>query len=75
MLRLVGRQPGATSTFESVRPRIESRLLAEARLKAVESLVKDLKAKTSIQVDTSAIESLDAKVPSGPLIPSAPTAP
>lgn len=68
ILRLTGRQPGSETTFESVRDRIEWRLLAEARLNAVNALLTDLKAKTPVTIDEKALHELDAKAPAGPLL-------
>jgi peptidyl-prolyl cis-trans isomerase C len=65
LLKLGGRQPGLSTSFAEARGRIASRLAAEARTKALESLVTSLRAKTKVEVHERALAelSLDGSPP------------
>ncbi|MFP2926554.1 peptidyl-prolyl cis-trans isomerase [Pyxidicoccus sp. 3LG] len=58
LLKLTGRQPGMEQTFESVRPRIESRLQMERRARHMDELVSSLRSKTKVEVDEKALEGI-----------------
>jgi parvulin-like peptidyl-prolyl isomerase len=69
LLRVSARQPSEVKSFESERPRIITRLMAEHRSKALDDLVRSLREKATVTVDASAIDSLDPKPPRGALVP------
>ncbi|WP_223634927.1 peptidylprolyl isomerase [Corallococcus sp. EGB] len=58
LLKLVARQPGFSQTVEQVKPRIESRLMAEKRSKSMDELVAGLMSKTKVEVDDKVLGSL-----------------
>jgi peptidyl-prolyl cis-trans isomerase C len=51
LLKLTGRQPGLEQSFDTVRPRIESRLQMEKRSRLMDDLVTSLRSKTKVEVD------------------------
>lgn len=67
--RLLGRQPGEVRGFESEKARIIAKLTAEARARQLETLVTELRAKTPVSIDEANLAKVDAKAPSGPLLP------
>jgi parvulin-like peptidyl-prolyl isomerase len=67
VLYLRGRQPGLTQSFESVKPRLSQRLLAEGRARSLEDLVVRLKKARPVEVDQSVLKTL-ALPSSGPLL-------
>ena len=69
VLRLLFRQPEETRSFESERARIEARLGAEQRTRDIEGLVSRLKGSTTVSIDATAVEKLEVKAPTGPLLP------
>ena len=58
VLFLRGRQPGLTQSFESVKPRLAQRLMAEGRGRALEELVVSLKNANPAFVDDSLIKTI-----------------
>lgn len=50
------RQAGLNHSLESVKERIESRLLAERRTQALESLVKELKERAQVHIDEKVLD-------------------
>ena len=58
MLYLRGRQPGLTQSFESVKPRLAQRLVAEGRARALEELVSALKKNSSVSVNETLLKAL-----------------
>ena len=71
ILRLLGRQPGETTTFEAARARIENRLQAEGRGKTLEGLVGKLKASTKVEVHADKLAQVKVQAPGAPLVPAA----
>jgi parvulin-like peptidyl-prolyl isomerase len=70
VLRLIGRQPEERKTFEVEKGALLGRLAAERRLKGVDELVAKLRKSAKVMVNDKAIERLDVKPPSGPLLGS-----
>lgn len=66
---LTARQPGETRSFESERTRIAARLVAERTSRKLSEQLDDLRSRARVDLNSSAIESLDAKIPTGPLVP------
>lgn len=58
LLKLTGRQPGMDRSFESVKAVLESRVKLEQRAQAMDRLVAELRAKTTIHVDGKALEAV-----------------
>jgi len=67
--RLLGRQAGETRSFESEKAHILAKLTAEARGKQLEVLVSSAREKTPVVIDDAMVSRVDAKVPTGPLLP------
>ncbi|MHB8876769.1 MAG: peptidylprolyl isomerase [Myxococcaceae bacterium] len=61
LVKLTGRQAGLNQTFDSVRARIEGRLASERRSKAVDTFVAELRAKTPVKVDDSALSKVEVR--------------
>lgn len=67
ILYLRGRQPGLTQSYESVKPRLAQKIVAEGRGRALEELVARLKKTNSVSVDETLLKTLPS--PTGrPLI-------
>jgi len=60
VLKLIGRQVGFDQSFEEAKGRIQSKLAMERRGKALETLVKDLKAKATVTIHEKVLE--DSKI-------------
>ncbi|NPD22680.1 peptidyl-prolyl cis-trans isomerase [Corallococcus exiguus] len=58
LLKLVARQPGFSQTVDQVKPRIESRLMADKRAKSMDDLVAGLMSKTKVEVDDKVLGGL-----------------
>ena len=67
--RLLGRQPGEVRSFESEKGRIIAKLTADARTQQLEALVTALRARTPVSIDDAMLSKVDAKAPTGPLLP------
>jgi peptidyl-prolyl cis-trans isomerase C len=59
LLKLTARQPGMNLSFETVRPRIESRLSTERRTQSTETLVAKLKADANVKINDEVLEKVD----------------
>ncbi len=68
VLRLMGRQPEERKTFEAEKGALLGRLAAERRLKGVDELVANLRKSAKVVINDKAIEGLNIKPPSGPLL-------
>jgi parvulin-like peptidyl-prolyl isomerase len=67
VLRMTGRMAGSEQPLEAAKDRIVSRLTVERRSKAMDQLVADLRAKTSVKIDDAVLEKIDATSTSGPV--------
>jgi peptidyl-prolyl cis-trans isomerase C len=67
--KYLGRQAANQRPFETEREQLTARLTAEQRAKAVDELVASLKAKNTVTIRDEALGRLEAKAPSGPLVP------
>lgn len=68
VLRVAGRQPASTQTFEAVRARIASRLTADARARGLDALVEKLRKDTPVIVDDREVLNLRNDAPVGPML-------
>jgi len=59
LVKLLGRQEGYETSFESARARIENRLKVERQSRSLDALVADLKQKVKVQIDEKALEAVD----------------
>ncbi|RKH35827.1 peptidylprolyl isomerase [Corallococcus sp. CA031C] len=69
LVKLLGRQVGTNQEFEAVKSRIEGRLMAERRAKALEDFITSLKAQAKIEVHADVLEKVKVDIEGTPALP------
>lgn len=63
LVKLLGRQEGYETPFESARGRIENRLKVDRQSRSLDTLVTELKQKVKVEVDEKALQAVDVGAP------------
>lgn len=66
LIKLLGRQDGYETSFESAKSRIAGRLGAERRARSIDDLAADLRKKTTVKIDQQALARIDLATPAEP---------
>ncbi|WP_164000759.1 peptidylprolyl isomerase [Pyxidicoccus caerfyrddinensis] len=69
LVKLLGRQLGTNQDFDSVKARIESRLLSERRARALDDFIAGLKSKAKIEVRDDVLAQVKVDAEGAPALP------